>query len=242
MRGARGFARLFPWAAQVWSDEMRWILPLVFGIVGVAVLGSLGIWQMQRLAWKEGVIADIEAHIQADPIALPGEIKPAERYLPVEMTGRVGPEALRVLVSQKQVGAGYLVVSAFETREGRRVLLDRGFVRIEGAIPLGGEMRVVGNVHFPDERVSATPPNDEAKNIWFARDVMRMAEVLGTEPVLVVARRVEPGEAGIAPLPVDTTHIPNDHFGYAVQWFGLAVVWAAMTGYFLWRNRRTAKG
>ena len=221
---------------------MRFVLPLLFGIVGCAVLVSLGLWQVQRLAWKEGILAEIEARIHSAPEALPLAVTETDRYLPVALEGKVGADALRVLVSQKQVGAGYLVVSAFEMADGRRVLLDRGFVRLEAAIPEGGAVAVKGNVHFPDERVSATPENDEAKNIWFARDVARMAEVLGTEPVLVVAREVSPPEAGIAPLPVDTAHIPNDHLGYAVQWFGLAVVWAAMTGYFLWRNRRTAKG
>ena len=221
---------------------MRFVLPLLFGIVGCAVLVSLGLWQVQRLAWKEGILAEIEARIHSAPEALPLAVTETDRYLPVALEGKIGADALRVLVSQKQVGAGYLVVSAFEMADGRRVLLDRGFVRLEAAIPEGGAVAVKGNVHFPDERVSATPENDEAKNIWFARDVTRMAEVLGTEPVLVVAREVSPPEAGIAPLPVDTAHIPNDHLGYAVQWFGLAVVWAAMTGYFLWRNRRTAKG
>ena len=221
---------------------MRFVLPLLFGIVGCAVLVSLGLWQVQRLAWKEGILAEIEARIHSAPEALPLAVTEADRYLPVALEGKIGADALRVLVSQKQVGAGYLVVSAFEMADGRRVLLDRGFVRLEAAIPEGSAVAVKGNVHFPDERVSATPENDEAKNIWFARDVARMAEVLGTEPVLVVAREVSPPEAGIAPLPVDTAHIPNDHLGYAVQWFGLAVVWAAMTGYFLWRNRRTAKG
>jgi surfeit locus 1 family protein len=49
----------------------RMIWPLVFGIGGVAILMSLGIWQVQRLAWKEGVLADIEARIAATPEALP---------------------------------------------------------------------------------------------------------------------------------------------------------------------------
>ena len=33
-------------------------------------------------------------------------------------------------------------------------------------------------------------------------------------------------------------NIRNDHFGYAVTWFGLAAVWALMTGYLLWRIKR----
>ncbi len=221
---------------------MRLLVPLIFGLLGTAVLIWLGVWQLQRLAWKEGVLAQIETRITANPVALPQTVTDADRWLPVAATGRIGPEFLRVLVSRKQFGAGYRVISAFETGDGRRILLDRGFVALDTPIPAGGAAQVVGNVHLPDDRTSATPANDEAKNIWFARDIARMAAVLQTEPLLVVARSLDPAEPGVTPLPVDTATIPNDHFGYALQWFGLAVVWTAMTGYLLFRNRRTAKG
>lgn len=221
---------------------MRVLVPLIFGVLGAAVLIWLGVWQLQRLAWKEGVLAQIETRVTADPVAVPLTVTEADRWLPVAADGQIGADALRVLVSRKTFGAGYRVISAFETADGRRILLDRGFVALETVIPPGGAGRITGNVHLPDDRTSSTPANDEAKNIWFARDITRMAEVLDTEPVLIVARAVDPAEPGITPLPVDTATIPNDHFGYAMQWFGLAVVWTAMTGYLLWRNRRTAKG
>ena len=221
---------------------MRLLVPLIFGLAGMAVLVWLGLWQLDRLAWKEALLADITARINAAPGPLAAEVTADTRWQAVAAEGQIGTDALRVLVSRKAVGAGYRVISAFETNEGRRILLDRGFVALETPIPAGGAARVTGNLHLPDDRLSSTPPNDEAANIWFARDIVRMAAVLGTEPLLVVARAVDPGEPGITPLPVDTATIPNDHFGYAMQWFGLAVVWAAMTGYFLWRNRRGAKG
>jgi surfeit locus 1 family protein len=220
------------------------LIPLIFGIAGVAVLIGLGRWQVERLAWKEGVLADIAAHISAPPVALPDVVEPeADRYLPVEVTGRIGKEALRVLVSQKQVGAGYRVISALDTG-ARRVLLDRGFIKVSNDIPVppAGEITVTGNLHWPDERLSSTPENDVAGNIWFARDIAQMAQVLGTEPVLVVSRALSVPEAGVSPLPVNTSGIPNDHLSYAVTWFSLAAIWAAMSGVFIWRMRQTEKG
>ncbi len=223
--------------------KKRVLVPLIFGIAGVAVLVGLGRWQIERLAWKEGVLADIEARIAAEPVALPEAVAPgADRYLPVAATGRIGGRALRVLVSRKQVGPGYRLVSALETG-GRRVLLDRGFVAVADAIPQPeGEVTVRGNLHWPDDRLSSTPENDVAGNMWFARDIAQMAAELGTEPLLIVARQVSPPEAGVTPLPVDTGHIPNDHLSYAITWFSLAAIWAAMTGAFIWRQRRAAKG
>lgn len=220
------------------------LVPLIFGLAGVAVLIGLGRWQVERLAWKEALLADLAARIAAPPVALPPVVAPeADRYLPVRATGRIGERALRVLVSRKQVGAGYRLISALET-EGRRVLLDRGFVPVETPIPAppAGVVTVTGNLHWPDERLSATPANDVAGNIWFARDIAEMAEVLDTAPVLVVARALSVPEAGVTPLPVDTSGIPNDHLNYAITWFSLAAIWAVMTGVFIWRQRRAAKG
>jgi surfeit locus 1 family protein len=63
-----------------------------------------------------------------------------------------------------------------------------------------------------------------------------MATKLNTEPTLIVAR--EPTGDGITPVPVNTSTIPNDHWGYAITWFLLAAVWAVMTAALLWRIRQ----
>lgn len=222
----------------------RVMFVLIAGIAGLAVLLSLGIWQVQRLAWKEAILADIEARIVAGPVALPDAPDPeADRYLPVAVEGVIGPEALRVLVSRKQVGAGYRLINAFETVGGRRVLLDRGFVPVDAPVPAPpeGVVRIEGNLHWPDETDGFTPDPDPASNMWFARDTGRMAAELGTEPVLIVLRARSFQDGAVVPLPVDTAGIPNDHLQYAITWFSLAVVWAGMTGLFLWRTRRAAE-
>ncbi|WP_417719781.1 SURF1 family protein [Salipiger sp.] len=220
----------------------RILAPLLFGLIGAGILVGLGTWQVQRLAWKEGVLAEIEAHIHGDPQPLPVMISPSEqRYQPVALSGEILPGALRVLVSRKQVGAGYLIVSPFRTADGRVVLLDRGFLRDgnKDHLPATGAAEVVGNLHWPDDRNTSTPENDTAGNIWFARDIGAMSEALQTEPLLVVARKITPPDAEITPLPVDTGGIPNDHLQYAITWFSLAVVWLGMTAYYIRRQLTT---
>ena len=215
----------------------RILFLLIFGLAGLAVLVSLGTWQVQRLAWKEGILADIEARIAAEPVPLPEAVDPeADRYLPVEVSGEMLPGEIHVLVSVKQVGPGYRIIAPFRTGD-RTILVDRGFVptTAKQAERQIGPMQVVGNLHWPDEIDGYTPDPDQASNIWFARDVPALADALGAEPILLVARSQT--DPAILPLPVDTAGIPNDHLQYAVTWFGLALVWAAMTGYFLWRGR-----
>lgn len=217
----------------------RIIVPLLFGLGGAAVLISLGVWQMQRLAWKEMVLAEIDARIGAAPVALPAAPDPeADRYLPVKVSGRLTGEELDVLVSRKQIGPGYRVIAAIETDGGRRVMLDRGFL-VENARGLPREvtaLEVEGNLIWPEEVDGFTPAPDAGRGIWFARDVPAMAAALKAEPVLIVARS-DTGD-GIEPMPVDGSAIPNDHLNYAITWFLLAIVWSGMTGLLLWRMRR----
>jgi surfeit locus 1 family protein len=217
----------------------RMIWPLIFGLGGVAILVSLGVWQVQRLAWKEGVLAEIEARIAAAPEALPEAPDPeADRYMPVAVEGVLGPDHVRVLVSQRGQGAQYRIISPFETGE-RRIMVDRGVMPTEGAPPLhAGSVTVTGNLHWPREVDGFTPDPELARNIWYARDVAALAARFEAEPVLIIARDLSVSDAPVTPLPVDTSGIPNDHLNYAITWFSLAALWMGMTLYLLWRIRR----
>lgn len=218
----------------------RSLFLIVIGAGGAGILLWLGFWQMQRLDWKLSVIDDINSRIEAAPIPLPDVLDPeADTYLPVEVRGTIMPDYLRVLVSQKEIGAGYRIVSPFDIG-GRRVLLDRGFTPVDQTqVPAHvGSVTVQGNLQWPQETDGFTPEPDTGKNIWFARDVDAMAAALGTEPTLVVAKQTSFNDAPISPLPVDTGAIPNDHLQYAITWFSLAAIWIAMSLAFILRARR----
>ena len=198
---------------------------------------------MQRLAWKEAIIADINNRIAAAPVALPADPDPeADAYLPVTVSGEIGAQALHVLVSQKQKGAGYRVIAPMALESGRRVLIDLGFTATSNkdAIAPAGTATLTGNLQWPQEVDSFTPEADMDRNIWFARDVDVMAETLDTEPLLIVMREGAGPDPKITPLPVDTARIPNDHLQYAITWFSLAAIWLAMTVLFLRRRRAPA--
>lgn len=214
----------------------RLILPLLFGILGTAVLVALGTWQLQRMGWKQDMIARIEARLAADPVPVPVDANADEdQYLRVRETGEIAPGELHVYTSHPPHGVGYRVIAPLVLEDGRRILIDRGFVPIDAKDeprPLG-PATVEGVLHWPQEvdRFTADPDLDE--NIWFARDPEAMAEALDAEPVLLVVAESSIG-AGPMPVPV-TVNIPNRHLEYVVTWYGLALVWAGMTVYWLWR-------
>lgn len=220
----------------------RLILPLIFGIAGVAVLMALGFWQLSRLDEKQMVIAEIEARIGAAPVALPDAPEEArDRYLPVHVEGQYTGEAAHVLSSQREQGTGSRVIAVLETSAGRRVLVDRGFLpdAARGSADLAsGPVRVAGNLHWPRDTTDSTPPPDMGRGLWFSRAVAPLAAHLGTEEVLIVARQDGATVPGLTTMPVATIDIRNDHLEYAITWFLLALVWAGMTGFLLWRIRR----
>lgn len=218
----------------------RYLFPLILGVLGCAILVSLGVWQLQRMAWKESMLADIQSRIEGAPVPLPAAVDPSMKYMPVTVSGTTTGQEIDVLSGTRESGGGYQVVSGLVTDDGRRILLDRGFVdqdhKHDPRPPV--RLTVVGNLHWPQEKGSATPDPNLDANIWFARDVPAMAAQLGTQPVLVVAAEVAGDAQGVQPIPVAIEGIPNNHLSYAVQWFMIAAVWAGMTGALIWRIRQ----
>ena len=216
------------------------IFPILLGLVGCTILIALGVWQVQRLAWKEAVLARIEARIHDAPVALPAVPDEArDKYLPVRVTGVFTGQEIFMLQGMKDTSPGVEVIAAFETTDHRRILVDRGFLpdQARGSPrPAGVPVVLTGNLHWPHEADSYTPPPDARSGLWFARDVPAMARALNTEPTMIVANG--PAVDGIAPMPIDTSSIPNNHRNYAITWFSLAAVWAGMTLFLLWRIRQ----
>ena len=216
----------------------RFMAPLLIGVIGAAILVGLGVWQISRMVWKQAMLDEISAMMVQAPVALPAVVDAEhDRYRGVMVSGRFTGDAVFKLDSLEGQGPGKRVIAVFETTGGRRVLVDRGLWLdgTEAAPNLAHDAEVAGNLDWPRETDSFTPPPDAKTGLWFARDVPAMATILGTEPVLIVAR-ASTGD-GIVPTPVDTSAIPNNHWQYVVTWFSLALVWLGMTAYWLWRIR-----
>ena len=222
---------------------MRIVTAFLFAACGFALLIWLGVWQLQRLEWKQAILARIDARIAAAPVPLPAAPDPAlDEYLAVTATGEIGTPAILVQASHKRLGPGFRVIAPFNTGD-RRILVDRGFLPdADRARPLPAVAAdLTGTLHWPDEVDGFTPAPDAKTGIWFARDVPALATALGTEPVLLVVRRTSEDPPAVTPMPVDGAGIPNDHLQYAITWFLLAAVWAAMSLYWLAGLRRRAK-
>ena len=221
--------------------NLRVTSALVLGLAGVALLCSLGIWQVQRMFEKRAQLDEMTAGISVPAVAVPTRLDPEkDRYRPVTVQGRFTGETLYVLSGKPMIGAGVQVISVLQTADNRRLLIDRGFLQDDDkakALTVT-DADILGNLMWPRDSNQFTPPPDAKTGLWFGRDAVAMAAKLNTEAVVIVART--PTGDGIEAMPIDTSSIPNDHWGYAITWFSLAIVWAVMTVALVWRIRRKA--
>lgn len=219
----------------------KYLAPILFGLLGVSILLYLGIWQIQRLQWKQEKLNKISAMMSATPKDIPNEIDPiSHQYLAVKLSGTILGEKVFVLTSRPPIGPGYRVISKLKVNE-RFVLLDRGFVKESNRNHISslGLVNVTGNLLWPNEVDSSfTPEPDVEKSLWFARDLASLSNYLQTDPILIVARSVNPEMDQVLPWPIDTTDIPNNHLQYAITWFSLSIIWLGMTAYWISRMKR----
>ncbi|OUS05105.1 hypothetical protein A9Q96_13480 [Rhodobacterales bacterium 52_120_T64] len=216
-------------------------LPLIiFGLTGAAILMSLGFWQLQRLTWKTGVLAEIDLRLAELPVALPLDVDPvADKYLQVEATGMIAKGELHVLTFSDG-SPGFRVIAPMVLDDGRRILVDRGFLleTEKNSVRVGGEVTAVGSLVWPQETDKYVPDPNLEKNIWFARDVNLMAAALETDQIMLAISRSTNND-GITPQRV-SVNITNRHLEYVMTWFSLAAIWIGMTGYALRRIKSKA--
>ena len=213
--------------------------PVIIGLGGFAVLLLLGFWQVERLQWKRGIIDEAERRIAAPPRSLPVDLDPErDDYMPVFVTGAFDHGGVvYFLTSQKPTGPGFEVIAPFETADGRRILVNRGYIpQDEKGEETGpdGPLRVEGVLRWPSDMNSFTPDPDAAKREFYSREVGPLAAMADTLPIMIMqaptrAAQMPRGQAG-------AVVVRNHHLQYALTWFGIALIWIVMT--VLWYRRQ----
>jgi surfeit locus 1 family protein len=228
----------------------------ISALAAFGVLVALGTWQVERLHWKEGLIAERRAALEAPPIDVPTSLESARglEFRRMRATGVFLHEReITVHGFERQRGdAGYLVLTPLRLDGGRVVLVERGWVPNEKRDPVtrsagnpGGPITVKGLLRLAlvGKPGWFIPENDAARREWFYIDVAAMARAAGVPDVLPFYL-----EAGPAPnpggLPVGgqaATDLPNDHLHYAITWYALAASLAVIYLILLRRERAAAR-
>jgi surfeit locus 1 family protein len=212
----------------------------LFTLAALALLIGLGVWQVKRLAWKEGLIAEIEARVKGPPITLPEAIALSRQgrdpsYSRVHVKGSFDHAKERYLYALSDEGEpGWHVITPFSSVEGDLVLIDRGFVpdrlrdpSSRAAGQLEGEVDVTGLVRLSETPGPFTPDNEPDTNRWFWRDLSGMTysmfptATMDPAPFFLEAEKSDvPG--GWPAGGQTRLDLPNNHLQYAITWFLLA--------------------
>ena len=234
------------------SERSRfWPLTLATAIVFIGLV-SLGVWQLQRLTWKENLIAQLEARQAGAPISLGRALELHRagedvRYLKVRCQGEFLHDQERYYYAPDvKLGPGYDVFTPLKLADKAGLIIaNRGFVPEPLKAPpersagqVRGVQEVVGLIRLPGQKGYFTPENNTQTNLWFWRDFDAMAASLDeaeTGPKLGLFIDVE--SAGHGGWPRGGTRkieLSNRHFGYAITWFGLAATLLGIYGTFMW--------
>jgi surfeit locus 1 family protein len=215
-------------------------------LVCLAILVGLGVWQLQRLQWKEGLLARLAA-LQSAPARPLGEILNSGEDLNFVRVSFDCPGLLsrpRGKVYGVQDGQiAYRQMAACPLADGGSVLVDVGYddcAAGQPPAPFSGPL--IGILRKPDARTFVTPPDRPEARLWYWRDLPSIAKALGAGQPLPVFVALEHGpqpasgcRLARAPIPVN---IPNRHLEYALTWFGLAAALIGVYAAMLLRRRR----
>ncbi|WP_294338942.1 SURF1 family protein [uncultured Sphingomonas sp.] len=230
------------------TTRRRPFLALLAALVTAALVG-LGVWQLERRAWKLDLIARVEARIHAAPIAFPwrgGDPKDLE-YTRVRVTGTFDHDRETLVQALTARGAGFWVLTPLRTADGT-MLVNRGFVpedrrdpKSRAAGQVAGPIPVTGLVRLSEPGGGFLRSNDPAADRWYSRDVAAIAAAkgLGRVAAQFVDADATPNPGGYPIGGLTVVAFRNTHLVYALTWFALAGL-AAFGTWLFWRGERRA--
>ncbi len=223
--------------------------PTVFTLPAVLLMLGLGVWQLQRLQWKEALIAERTERIAAAPIALPGpdaDVGDLE-YRHLAAQGEFLHDKEIFLGARSMNGnTGYHVITPFKLSDGRIVLVDRGWIPLErktadkrAAGNVAGPVALDGVLRLNGRQTWFVPDNRPDLNFFFWVDLPTMAKLAGlpdTETRYFVEAGNTPNPGGFPIGGQTRINLPNDHLQYAITWFSLAIALSVI--YILYHRQR----
>ena len=218
-----------------------------------ATLVGLGVWQLERRAWKLDLIARVEQRIRAAPIAPPGPGAwagiNAERdaYRRVRVTGIFDGDNETFVQAVTEQGPGFWVLTPLRTDTGFTVLVNRGFVppeqRGQAARAMdrnSGPASIVGLLRISEPHGGFLRTNDPTAGRWYSRDVQAIARAQGLSNIApyFIDADATPNPGGWPLGGLTVVRFRNSHLVYAFTWFGLSLMAAGAGVYLLVDERR----
>jgi surfeit locus 1 family protein len=227
------------------ETPLRFLVFVLFSVLGIVVLSALGVWQVERRTWKLALIDRVDQRIHAAPVPAPGpDAWPAvnrddNEYRRVEITGRFANDRETLVDATTERGMGFWVMTPLITPDGFTVMVNRGFVPVDrrdsatrAAGQIEGETTVSGLVRMTEPKGTLLRANDPAAGRWYSRDIAAIAKARDLNrvaPYFIDAdATANPGGLPVGGLTVVSFY--NHHLLYALTWFALALMLAVALG------------
>lgn len=214
-------------------------------LAAIALFTGLGVWQVQRLAWKRDLIARVDARLAAEPVPAPGpgshawNEPAAAAYTRVTVRGRFLHDREVRTLAVTELGSGAWVVTPLVGPDFT-VLVNRGFVpadrrapesRPEGQLP--GEVTITGLLRASEPGGGFLRANDPAAGRWYSRDVAAITatgRLVGPVAPYFIDADATPNPGGLPVGGLTVVQFRNSHLSYALTWFALAggLAWLAL--------------
>ena len=230
----------------------RLLLPGLVTMAALAVLIALGVWQLERKAWKESLIATLQQRTSAAPADLPRPesweyLTPENsefRRVKLQLEFLDRPHA-RFFASGSALredvkSPGYFVFVPARIRSGQVVVIDVGYTPARQYAWKAGQAEIVGYLRWPESPSWFVSEHDTAGDTWFVRDQRAMAKIRGWGEVapFYIDQEAPVPEGGLPRPGGVKVNLRNDHLGYALTWFGLAAVLAVIFVLWAWKELR----
>lgn len=219
----------------------------------IAILLSLGFWQLERRGQKRALVQRIEAGAAGPSTPLPAVIdNPAGLEFRHFVVSGQFLHDLEVLLTGRTHGGklGYQIVTPLKREAGPPVLVNRGWIPVEQRDPQSrpltrreGWVALQGIARVPAQPGWLAPANRPERNEWFWIDLQPLSQQLGVaELAPVVIEAIATNRPGDPIGREAEIQIRNDHLQYALTWFGLAGALGGVYVAFTWRllNERRA--
>nr|GAJ32344.1 SURF1-like protein [Bradyrhizobium sp. DOA9] len=213
----------------------------VLSLVAFAVLIALGVWQIERRAWKLALIDRVEQRVHAPaqpippPTSWPAVSAASDEYRHVSLSGRFLHDSETLVQAVTEEGPGYWVLTPLQRDDGTLVLINRGFVpseRRDASTRRNGNpqrrVEITGLLRITEPRGGFLRTNVPQHNRWYSRDVAAIAAARGLGEVAPFFVDADAGSQ-IAGGPIGgltVIRFPNNHLIYALTWFALAFMLA----------------
>ena len=214
---------------------------------------ALGGWQVQRLAWKTNLIAQVDARVHAAAVPAPGPTQWAgvtrdkDQYRRVTVHGRFLHDKETLVQAVTDAGGGFWVMTPLVDDRGFTVLINRGFVpsgRRDPAVRADGQVEgpqtVTGLLRITEPKGGFLRANDPAGDRWRSRDVAAIAARRGLTTVApyFIDANASPNPGGWPRGGLTVIRFANSHLVYALTWFGMALLTLVGLWLFLRDGRR----